>query len=149
YRPRLPLALSQTNIAVRTRDPEVFAPRLREIAAAVDPTIRVTDVQPLTTIGGGEAQMGWVLTSVVWLVGLIILTLSATGIHALVSLTVARRTREIGIRTALGAQPGRIIAGVFSRAFFQIGTGILLGTTVAALLGGVGSTTEILILIGA
>jgi putative ABC transport system permease protein len=147
YRPRLPLSLG--NLAVRVRDPDAFATRMRRIAADVDPTIRLTDVQPLTRVGGGEAQMGWVLTSVAWLVGFIVLTLSATGIHALVSFTVARRTREIGIRAALGAGSGRIVASVFSRAFLQIGAGIVAGSVVAALLGGVGSAREILILIAA
>jgi predicted permease len=147
YRPRLPLSLG--NLAVRVSDPDAFAKRLRQVAADVDPTIRLTDVQPLTNVGGGEAQMGWALTSVAWLVGFIVLTLSATGIHALVSFTVARRTREIGIRAALGARPGRIVAGVFTRAFLQIGAGVIAGTGLAAVLGGVGSTREILILVAA
>ena len=147
YRPGLPLALG--NLALRVSDPEAFSKQLRQLAADVDPTIRLTDVQPLTDVGGGEAQMGWALTSVAWLIGFIVLTLSAMGIHALVSFTVARRTREIGIRAALGARPERLVAGVFSRAFLQIGIGIIAGTALAALLGGVGSTREILILVAA
>lgn len=149
YRPALPLLGRAGQLAVRIDNPDAFAPRLRQIAAAVDPTIRLTDVQRLTTVGGGEAQMGWALTSVAWLVGFIVLTLSATGIHALVSFTVARRTREIGIRAALGAQPGRIIAGVFSRTFIQISIGIVAGTALAAALGGFSSKAEILILLAA
>jgi hypothetical protein len=147
YRPRLPLALG--NLAVRVSDPTGFGERLRQVAADVDPTIQLTDVQALTHVGGGEAKMGWALTTVAWLVGFIVLTLSATGIHALVSFTVARRTREIGIRAALGAGSGRIVASVFSRAFIQIGVGIIAGTALAALMGGIGSTREILILIAA
>ena len=147
YRPGMPLALG--NLALRVSDPDAFSTQLRQLAAEVDPTIRLTDVQPLTDVGGGEAQMGWALTSVAWLIGFIVLTLSAMGIHALVSFTVARRTREIGIRAALGARPERIVAGVFSRAFLQIGIGIIAGTALAALLGGVGSTREILILVAA
>jgi putative ABC transport system permease protein len=147
YRPRLPLELG--NMAIRVNDPHAFANRLRQVAAEVDPTIRLTDVQPLTNAGGGEAQMGWALTSVAWLVGFIVLTLSATGIHALVAFTVARRTREIGIRAALGARTGRIVAGVFSRALMQISAGIAAGTLIAALLGGVGSAREIMILVAA
>jgi putative ABC transport system permease protein len=149
YLPRLPTADAGLSLALRVSDPEMFATRVRQIAADVDPTIRLTDVRPLTLVGGGEAQMGWALTSVAWLVGFIVLTLSATGIHALMSFTVARRTREIGIRAALGARPGRIVAGVFSRAFLQISAGIIAGTVLAALLGGVGSTREILILVAA
>jgi ABC-type antimicrobial peptide transport system permease subunit len=106
-------------------------------------------VRGLARVGGGEAEIGWALTSVAWLVGFIVLTLSATGIHSLVSFTVARRTREIGIRTALGGRTGRIVAAVFSRAFIQIGAGIVAGSALAAVMGGVGSTREILILVAA
>ena len=122
--------------------------RLRTIAAEVDPTIRLTSVQPLGQAGGGEARINWALTTVAWLVGFIVLLLSASGIHALMSFTVARRTREIGIRAALGARPGRIVAGIFSRAFLQIGTGIVVGSALAALLG-VDSTRDVLLLLAA
>ncbi len=148
YLPSLPGTGRAGSLAVRVRNPTEFATRLRRVAADVDPTIRLTDVQPLTSVGGGEATMNWALTSVAWLVGFIVLLLSATGIHSLVSFTVARRTREIGIRAALGARPGRIVAGVFSRAFLQIGAGILAGSAIAALLG-LNSGTGLLLLIGA
>ena len=64
------------------------------------------------------------------------------------SFTVARRTREIGIRAALGARPGRIVAGIFSRAFLQISAGILVGSGLAALMG-LGSTRQVLLLLAA
>src|SRR5688572_3522850 len=67
YRPRLPTPGMAASLAVRARDPEGFATRLRAIAADVDPTIRLTDVQPLAQVGGGEAQMNWALTAVAWL----------------------------------------------------------------------------------
>jgi hypothetical protein len=148
YRPRLPVPGRGVSLAVRVRDPEAFAARLRSIAADVDPTIRLTDVQPLARVGGGEARINWVLTAVAWLVSFIVLLLSASGIHALMSFTVARRTREIGIRAALGARPGRIVTGIFSRAFLQIGAGVLAGSGLAALLG-IGSTRELLLLLAA
>ena len=53
YRPRLPIAGARVSLAVRVRDPEAFAARLRTVAADVDPTIRLTDVQPLAQVGGG------------------------------------------------------------------------------------------------
>ena len=89
--------------------------------------------------------MNWALTSVAWLVGFIVLLLSATGIHALMAFTVARRTREIGIRVALGASARKLISGIFTRAFMQIGIGVLAGTGLAALWG-LDSTEQILIL---
>ena len=60
-------------------------------------------------------------------VAVIALLLSTAGIYALVSFTVSRRTREIGIRMALGAAPRRITTSIFSRAFLQIAVGALAG----------------------
>jgi predicted permease len=148
YRPNLPLVGRAGQIALRVRDPEAFATRLRAIAADVDPTIRLTDVKPLTQAGGGEAKANWALTGVAWLISFIVLLLSATGIHSLMSFTVARRTREIGIRAALGASQGHIVRGIFSRAFIQIGAGVIAGTALAALLG-IGSLRQMLLLLGA
>ena len=148
YRPRLPTPGTDVSLAVRARDPEAFAARVRAVAAGVDPTIRLTDVQPLAQVGGGEARMNWALTSVAWLVSFVVLLLSATGIHALMSFTVARRTREIGIRAALGARPRRIVAGILARASLQIGAGILVGSGLAAL-AGLGSVREVLLLLAA
>jgi putative ABC transport system permease protein len=64
------------------------------------------------------------------------LFLSAAGIFSLMSVSVARRTREIGLRVALGASPGRVLAGIFSRALALIGSGILAGNSVLVLLFG-------------
>ena len=88
----------------------------------------------------------WALTAVAWLVSFIVLLLSATGIHALMSFIVARRTREIGIRAALGAHPGRIIAGIFGRALIQISIGLLAGSALVFKVG-VASTREFLVLL--
>jgi predicted permease len=148
YLPSLPVLGRAGQLAVRVRDPEEFATRLRTVAAEVDPTIQLSGVKPLARAGGGEAEMNWTLTAVAWLISFIVLLLSATGIHALMSFTVARRTREIGIRAALGAHPRRIVAGIFRRAFLQIGLGLVAGSGLVALMG-LGSTREVLILLAA
>ena len=148
YRPSLPLVGRAGQMAVRVRNPDGFAKRLREVAAEVDPTILLNDVKPLTSAGGGEAQTNWALTAVAWLVSFIVLLLSASGIHALMSFIVARRTREIGIRSALGAHPRRIIAGIFGRAFLQVSAGLVAGSGMVAL-AGLGSTREVMVLLAA
>jgi putative ABC transport system permease protein len=148
YRPSLPLVGRAGQLAVRVNNPELFAERLRKVAAEVDPTIQLTEVKPLTNAGGGEAQSNWALTAVAWLVSFIVLLLSASGIHALMSFIVARRTREIGIRAALGAHPRRIVAGIFGRAFLQVSAGLIAGSALVALTG-LGSTREVLVLLGA
>ena len=147
YLPTLPGERART-VVLRARDPDALATRLRAIAAGVDPTIRLNDIQPLARVGGGAARISWALTSVAWLISFIVLLLSAMGIHSLMAFTVARRTREIGIRVALGARPGRIVAGIFSRAFLQISAGLVVGSGLAALVG-LDSTRELVLLLAA
>ena len=57
----------------------------------------------------------------------LVLFLSALGIFSLMSVTVSRRTREIGLRTALGAHPRHVLAEVLSRAMVLMGSGIAAG----------------------
>jgi ABC-type antimicrobial peptide transport system permease subunit len=61
-----------------------------------------------------------------------VLLLSAAGIYAMMSFTVARRRREIGIRQALGADPRRLLTGIFARASVQLGLGVVSGLMLAA-----------------
>jgi putative ABC transport system permease protein len=62
------------------------------------------------------------------------LFLSAAGIFSLMSVNVSRRTREIGLRAALGASQSRLIAGIFTKALVLIGSGILAGNAVLLLI---------------
>jgi ABC-type antimicrobial peptide transport system permease subunit len=62
------------------------------------------------------------------------LFLSAAGIFSLMSVSVARRTREIGLRSALGASHASLLAGIFSRALVLVGSGIAAGNAVFLLL---------------
>jgi putative ABC transport system permease protein len=108
-------------------DPAALAPRLRVIATDLDPGLRLEEIRVLedlvwrvdvpTVVGAGA------ITAVVTL-GLF---LSAAGIFSLMSVSVARRTREIGLRAALGAGPHRLLAGIFSRALVLVGSGIAAG----------------------
>ena len=120
---------SPIHIAIRTRvSPATsFAPRLRELAAAVDPMLQLHDL-----IGAAERHRQWrqvprYLAIGTTVVTLSVLLLSAAGIYAMMSFTVARRRREIGIRSALGADARRVLTSIFARASAQLGTGILFG----------------------
>ena len=60
--------------------------------------------------------------------------LTNAGIYAVISFTVARRTREIGIRVALGADRRRIASAILSHTAARVGAGVLLGAALGALL---------------
>jgi len=149
YHPALLQPGRDLSVAVRVHDPIGFAPRLRVLANAVDPEMQLTDVRLLSDVGGRGATLTWTVTYVAGVVSFLVLLLSASGIHALMSFIVARRTREIGIRVALGSPPTQIVFGIFTRAFLQVALGIVAGSAVVALKIDFGSLTQVLMLIGA
>jgi predicted permease len=150
YVPTLRQPGTHLSVAVRVHDPMVFAPRLRVLANAVDADMQLTDVHVLADIGGRTGpRLMWTVTYVVVLVSTLVLLLSASGIHALMSFIVARRTREIGIRLALGSPPMKIVSGIFLRALLQVALGIVAGSAVVALKIDFSSTQQVLMLVGA
>jgi hypothetical protein len=104
-----------------------LAPRVVPLAQQVDAGLHLRDVVTLDDIAereqsrmvGGSVVFGSVL--------LVALVFSAAGLYALMAVAVARRTREIGIRIALGANPRQVLRSIFARASRQLGGGILAG----------------------
>ncbi|MEX2048489.1 MAG: ABC transporter permease [Gemmatimonadota bacterium] len=108
-------------------DPAAFLPTLRTIAAAVDPEATIQGAEPLSQLVERtrlELRVGSIFIFALSAVGMI---LAATGLYALMSVTVSQRTREIGIRTALGARAGSIVMTVARRALVQLLAGVTLG----------------------
>lgn len=127
---------ASVTLAVRVRDgsPSAFANRLRETTAAVDPTLQLHELWSVPELRRqSQRGMRWAALGIA-VVTLVVLLLSAAGIYAMMSFTVAKRWREIGIRAALGAQPGRVLSGIFARACKQLGIGVLCGLAAAAAL---------------
>lgn len=108
-------------------DPASFAPRLQHIAHAVDPTLRLVDLQPLDEVHHGVLAMISIYVQIALLMSSIALLLSLAGIYSVMSFAVSRRTREIGVRVALGADAKRVMLAVFSRPLAQVAVGIVLG----------------------
>jgi putative ABC transport system permease protein len=136
YHAAAPGQIHPAYLQLRLRgDPRGLAERLRDVVASVDPTLHVDEVRTLAEIyrehrfgdNLGAATIGAVTGSV--------LLLSAAGLYALMAFTVAQRRREIGIRSALGAQPGHLLSAVFRRALWQIGSGSTAGILGAYLVG--------------
>jgi len=122
---------------------EGVAGRLAEIARSLDPALAVDEIRPLDSLYLQRRIQDASAASGLAIVTLSVLLLSAAGMYALMSFTVNQRRREIGIRSALGAQPRRLLAGIFRRALGQIGAGAVVGLSAAYLLGGVLPTAEL------
>ncbi|HET7550563.1 MAG TPA: ABC transporter permease [Gemmatimonadaceae bacterium] len=120
-------------LAVRTRgDPAEFGRRLRAVALDVEPTLLVRDVSPMdAVIRAEQLPLQWLAISL-GAVTLSVLILAAAGIYALMSVTVTRRRREIGIRVVLGASRQRLLWGIFMRAAVQLSAGVAVGIGLAA-----------------
>ena len=122
---------ARLNVRVRTGDPAALADPLRDLSASIDPDVLLLDVST-AEIAFKQAQGMMRLIGVsLALVILSVILLSSAGIYSLMSFTVARRRREIGIRAALGANRNRILVGIFSRVLAQLGAGAVLGLIAA------------------
>lgn len=123
-------------VAARTRGitPADLAPRVRELGARVAPDWPVTAMAMDDLYSGPDRETRGFTALVFGLMVLSVLLLSAAGISALMSFAVTRRQREIGVRVALGATRGRIVAAIFSRSARQIALGLLAGAVAGGML---------------
>lgn len=132
----LPGAVNGATLSLRMRGAEagVFGDRLREIAASVDPHLQVRNVATLEAVLRQDQAIMQIVAAVLGALTISVLALTSAGIYAMMAFTVAQRRKEIGIRAALGADPRRILAGIFSRALRQLLAGAGVGVVCAALL---------------
>jgi predicted permease len=109
--------------------PEAFIPRLRAIVNEVDPLATVADPRALSRFWPADWYLELLVLGVL-LVGLVgvLVSLGVSALYAVMSFAVTERAREIGIRTALGAERRPLALLVARRALGQIGAGVALGT---------------------
>jgi putative ABC transport system permease protein len=99
------------------------------LARQVDTGLQVRDIATLDDVVTREHESKAVVTAVFASVLVGAVVFAAAGLYALMAVAVARRTREIGIRIALGANPRRVLRTVFARAGRQLGGGIIAGNS--------------------
>ncbi len=135
YRAASAAELDPVVVAVRVAgDAAPLAPRVAALARQVDAGLYLRDIVTLDDIVAQE-QIRMVVGSVVFgSILLVALVFSAASLYALMAVAVQRRTREIGIRIALGANPRRVLRTVFARAGRQLGGGIIAGNSLILLL---------------
>lgn len=108
-------------------DPTSVVPDVRRAIASVDPELALRDVQPLTELVSGSWARHRFDAILFGGFGIAALLLAASGIFAVLAYAVASRTREFGIRIALGANPARVIRHVLREGMVFPFVGLLAG----------------------
>jgi putative ABC transport system permease protein len=142
YRPLAPVAVPEPGDVLSARFamhtgspiPPRLENRLREIAAALDPALRIDDLQTLDEIHWYLSLPDYIGASGLAVLAVGIVLFSVAGIYTLMAFTVVQRRHEIGIRSALGASPLRLVLGIFRRVLIPVSAGVALGGLAALLL---------------
>ncbi len=109
------------------RDPTEITMTIRSAITDIDPALAIFGVEPLAdTLSDSIGTKRFLMTLLV-LFAIVALTLAAVGIHGVLSYTVAERTREIGVRIALGASPQRVTRLVMQQGVVLTSLGLALG----------------------
>jgi putative ABC transport system permease protein len=135
YRAASAVELDPVVVTVRVgRDASALAPRVAALARPVDVGLQLRDIATLDAVVAQQQNSGSFGRVVFASILGAALVFAAAGLYALMAVAVSRRTREIGIRIALGATPRGVLRTVFVRAGRQLGGGIIAGNSLILLL---------------
>lgn len=101
--------------------------RLRAVVAGLDSRLKVERLRSFEDIYEENQSDDKTFATALGIIVLVVLLFSMAGMYTLVTFIVSQRWREIGVRTALGAQPRRLLAGIFGRAAVPLLIGALVG----------------------
>jgi putative ABC transport system permease protein len=132
YLPATPDLFDRIHMMVHVRggDPMALVPQVRDVATAVDPSLRLVNAQRANEVNDDIRWLMGMWLRITVVLSSVAIVLSLAGIYSVLSFTVARRTREIGVRVALGASRPRVVAATFRRPLLQVTGGILVGTAI-------------------
>lgn len=118
----------ELRVVVRgTAGPEQLAPALRHAVREIDPAVPVGAVRPLASLVDDSAARPRFVAGALAAFALAAVLLGAVGVYGVVAFAVARRTREVGVRVALGATPAAVRAMVLRDGARLAAAGVVLG----------------------
>lgn len=133
YVPAKPGQLNPVTLGIHLSVPPMqFVPRVRELATAASQDLIMGDVTVLSEVRQGDWYLTLGVGVAMTLLAAVLVALAASGMFAMLSLSVTERTREIGIRAALGASKRSLVTTILRRSLMQIGGGALIGIPIAA-----------------
>src|SRR5215469_2190161 len=110
-------------------------PQIRQAVAEIDPSITIISVKTMQEQVVSNFDQQSMVAKLTGTFGLIALLLAAIGLYGLTAYSVVRRTAEIGVRMALGANRLNIVAMVLRGAFLQVALGLVIGIPLAIMAG--------------
>jgi ABC-type antimicrobial peptide transport system permease subunit len=140
YLPFAPTAFPQSlYLQVRT-DAPAAAERLRSMVRDIDPRVPVESVQTMAMQIDEALARERLLAFLSSMMGILAVTLAAIGLYGVLAFTVVRRTHEIGIRMAVGAERGRIVRLFLVESAWIVGAGVAAGIPLALVCGRLASS---------
>ncbi|MBP7776228.1 MAG: ABC transporter permease [Acidobacteria bacterium] len=118
-------------LLVTAAPPGQLESQVARVLSAADPNLTVLGVRTLREQVERTFDQPRAVASLAGLFGIVALVLAAIGLYGVTAYSVARRTGEIGVRMALGADRGRVMSLVLGSAFWRVGLGLALGLPLA------------------
>jgi predicted permease len=112
-------------------NPPDMEERVRKALAAVDPNLVLYSVEPYSKVVSADFQQERMIATLTTLFGVLGLVLAVVGLFGVLAYMVERRTGEIGVRMALGADRARMVRMVLAGAFWQVAVGVAIGIPAA------------------
>jgi predicted permease len=116
---------------VTSASPGAIQPLVTKTLADIDPNLTIVGVRTIEQQVELSFNQERAVASLAGVFGVVALLLAAIGLYGVTAYTVARRTNEIGIRMALGADRGRVVDLVLRHAFHRVAVGLILGLPLA------------------